>query len=83
MKINLQVTYQGKPAKEITAIPADFVAFEMKFNMPITVLQKETRLTYLYFLAYSSEKRTGAIKDLDFEKWLETIEAVEGEEAKK
>jgi len=83
MKINLQVTYLDKTKKEVTAVAADLVAFETKFNLSIASLQTDTKLTHLFFLAYSVEKRTKAIKDLDFEQWLETIESVEAGDSKK
>jgi len=84
MKINLQITYQGKTEKkDVVAIAADLVAFETKFNLSVASLQTETKLTHLFFLAYSVENRTGAIKDQSFEQWLETVESVEAGEAKK
>lgn len=84
MKINLQITYQGKTEKkDVVAIAADLVAFETKFNLSVASLQTETKLTHLFFLAYSVESRTGAIKDQSFEQWLETVESVEAGEAKK
>ena len=83
MKINLQVTYLDKTKKDVTAVAADLVAFETKFNLSIASLQTDTKLTHLFFLAYSVEKRTKAIKDLDFEQWLETIESVEAGDSKK
>jgi hypothetical protein len=84
MKINLQITYIDKnEKKDVVAVAADLVAFETKFNLSVASLQSETKLTHLFFLAYSVEKRTGAIKDQSFEKWLETIETVEAGEAKK
>tara|TARA_R110000822_G_scaffold307327_1_gene434310 strand:- start:5416 stop:5667 length:252 start_codon:yes stop_codon:yes gene_type:complete len=75
MKINLQITYDGGVAKEITANAADMVAFETKFNIPVSNLSSDPRMSYLFFLGYSAEKRTGATKET-FEKWLETVELV-------
>jgi hypothetical protein len=84
MKINLQITYLDKnEKKDVVAVAADLVAFETKFNLSVASLQSETKLTHLFFLAYSVERRTGAIKDQSFEQWLETIETVEAGEAKK
>lgn len=84
MKINLQIKYlDGDDKKDLTAVAADLVAFETKFNLSIASLQSDTKLTHLFFLAYAVEKRTKAIKDVDFETWLETVESVEAGEAKK
>ena len=83
MKINLHIKYLDETEKDVAAIAADLVAFEAKFNISVAALSSETKLTHLFFLAYSVEKRTGGIKDISFEKWIETIETVEAGEAKK
>lgn len=75
MKINLQVTYNSGETKDITANAADMVAFEEKYSMSIQALSSDPRMSYMFFLAWHSEKRTGATTD-SFEKWLETIEIV-------
>jgi hypothetical protein len=83
MKINLHIKYLDETEKDVAAVAADLVAFEAKFNISVAALSSETKLTHLFFLAYSVEKRTNAIKDISFEKWVETIETVEAGEAKK
>ena len=75
MKLNLQVTYNDGTAKDITCNAADFVAFEDKYNVSIGTLGTETKLSYLLFLAWNSERRTGATKDT-FELWLEDVASV-------
>lgn len=75
MRINLHIDYGSGVSKEITANAADLVAFEDKFNVSVATLGQNPMLSHLYFLAWHSEKRTGATKDT-FEKWLETIESV-------
>lgn len=78
MNLNLHLTYQDKTEKELTAIAADLVAFEERFNMSVTRLDKEAKLTHFFFMAYSVERRTKAIDSkVSFEDWLETIEGVE------
>lgn len=74
MKINLQLTYDGN-TKDITCNAADMVAFEDKFNVSIASLTKDPKMSYMLYLAWHSEKRTGATKD-SFEKWLESVEMV-------
>ena len=83
MKINLHIKYLDETEKDVAAVAADLVAFEARFNISVAALSSETKLTHLFFLAYSVEKRTGGIKDISFEKWVETIETVEAGEAKK
>lgn len=82
MKLNLQVTYTDSTVKEISAVAKDFVAFEEKFNMSITRLDKEAKLTHFFFMAWNVEKRTGATT-LGFDAWLDNVESVEVSEAKK
>jgi len=75
MKINLQITFNNGEAKEIVANAADMVAFEEKYSLSVQALSTDPRMSYMFFLAWHAEKRTGGTKD-SFEKWLETIEMV-------
>lgn len=75
MKLNLQITYNDGTSKDVTCNAADFVAFEDKFNVSIAALGNETKLSYLLFLAFNSERRSGATTE-SFEKWLENVASV-------
>jgi hypothetical protein len=75
MKINLQITFEDGTTKSVTCNAADLVAFEDKFNVSISALGAETKLSHLLFLAWHSEKRTGGTKD-QFDKWLESVASV-------
>jgi hypothetical protein len=76
MNFTLDIHYIGNDTpKTVNGIAADIVAFESKFDMSMSKLQKDVKLTHLMFLAYAVEKRTGATTD-EFEKWLETVEIV-------
>lgn len=75
MKLNLRIEYISTGAKEVTCTASDLVAFESKFNLSVTKLGEETKLTHLLFLAWSSEKRTKATA-LEFEPWVETVATV-------
>lgn len=75
MKLNLHIDYAGGVSREIVANAADMVAFETKFDVSVAALGDQPKLSYLFFIAYSSEKRTGQTKD-SFEKWLDTVEMV-------
>ena len=73
MKLNLQITYSDKAEKAIEAGTPDLVAFENKFDVSVAQLGRDTRISWLLFLAWHAEKRNGATKDT-YEKWLETVE---------
>jgi hypothetical protein len=75
MKINLQLTFDGGEAREITCNAADMVAFEEKFNVSVSALADSPKMSYMFFLAYHAEKRTGGTKE-SFEKWLEKVDSV-------
>lgn len=82
MNVNLLVKFNDGTDKEITGTAADIVAFEERFDLSMAQLEKHVRVTHLLFLAWHAEKRTGASK-LTFEKWVETVDAVEAGDAKK
>ncbi len=75
MKLNLQVTFDNGKSKEVVCNAADLVAFEDKYNVSISVLGTETKLGYLLYLAWHSEKRTGSTQE-SFDKWLESVASV-------
>jgi hypothetical protein len=82
MNINLIIQYADGTEKSVSAIAADLVAFETKFDLSIARLEKEVKLTHLLFIAWSVEKRTGATKD-EFEKWIESVSGVSADDTKK
>jgi hypothetical protein len=75
MKINLQITFNNGEATDIIANAADMVAFEEKYSLSVQALSTDPRMSYMFFLAWHAQKRTGETTDT-FEKWLETIEMV-------
>lgn len=76
LSINLRMTIGGVE-RDIHANPADIVAFETKFNVPFTVVTKEPRMSHLLYIAWHSQKRTGATQE-PFEKWCEAVESIDG-----
>ena len=75
MRINLLVTFEDNSTKDVTCNAADLVAFEDKFNISISALGAETKLSHLLFLAWHSEKRTkGTTKN--FDEWLENVASI-------
>lgn len=79
---DLRVIFTDGSEKVVTAIAADLVAFESKFDLSVARLQSEVRLTHLFFIAWHVLKRTGETKD-EFEKWIESVNIVTEAEAKK
>ena len=75
MKINLQITFNNGEAKDVVANAADMVAFEDRYQVSVSTLSTDPRMSYMFFLAWHAQKRTGETKET-FEKWLETIEMV-------
>lgn len=75
MKINLLIDYVGGASRDVTANPADMVAFEDKYQISIANLSADPRMSYLLYLAWHAEKRTGNTKE-GFEKWCESVEMV-------
>jgi len=82
MDFRLEVKYIDGTTKTVVGMAADFVAFETKFDLSMARLEKEIRLTHLFFLGWHIEKRTGNTK-LDFEPWLELVEMVQAADTKK
>jgi hypothetical protein len=80
--INLQVTYIDETTAECSAIASDLIAFEARFDLSVARLEKEIRLTHMFFLAWHALKRTGKTGE-DFEKWVESVSIVtEGKQKK-
>lgn len=82
MQISLQITYEDGTDKTVTAVAADLVAFEMKFDMSVSRLEKEVKLTHLLYIAWAAEKRTKATTD-EFEQWVEKVSSVGMQDTKK
>jgi hypothetical protein len=76
MKINLRVTYNSGSSEEVVCSAIDLVKFESKFDLSVTRLEKEMKLTHLLFLAHSSLFRLGKTKS-DFDGWVETVSSID------
>lgn len=79
--IQLEIVYADGTTKDVSAVAVDLMRFEAHFDMSVAGLSTP-KLTHLFFLAYSVEKRTKAT-DLEFEPWVETIQVVREGSAKK
>jgi hypothetical protein len=82
MNFNLLVTFLDGSSTEVSGIAADLVAFEAQFDISVSSLGHDVKITHLLWLAWHVEKRLGNTKD-SFEKWVETVSTVEAGEPKK
>jgi hypothetical protein len=80
--INLQIEFLDGSTADITAVAADLIAFESKFDLSVARLEKEIRLTHLFFIAWHVLKRTGKTSE-EFEKWAESVSIVKEASGKK
>ncbi len=80
--INLRAEFIDGSSAECVAIAADLIAFESHFDLSVARLEKEIRLTHLFFLAWHVQKRTKQTTD-DFEKWVESVSMVAEASTKK
>jgi hypothetical protein len=82
--INLQIEHldSSKETLIVSAIAADLIAFESKFDLSVARLGADVRLTHLFFLGWHAAKRLNHT-DLEFEAWTETVSMVKEAEAKK
>jgi hypothetical protein len=80
--INLRVEFIDGTTEDCTALASDLIAFEAHFDLSVARLEKEVRLTHMFYLAWHALKRTGKTGD-DFEKWVESVSIVTEGSAKK
>ena len=80
--INLLIEFPDGTSKEVQALPIDQVKFESQFEMSLSSLAKDAKMTHLYWLAWHAEKRMKATP-LEFDEWLETIAGIGATEQKK
>jgi hypothetical protein len=81
MNFNLLVTFLDGSSHEVSGIAADLVAFEAQFDMSVSALGHDVKITHLLWLGWHVLKRTGETKD-SFEKWVETVSTVEANSPK-
>lgn len=75
MKITLRVSFVDGTSKDVVCSASDLVAFEDRFNISVTRLEAEMKITHLLFLAWHSENRTKAT-GLDFDAWIDSVETI-------
>lgn len=80
--LNLDIKLNDGTSAEVTCVASDFVAWEGKFDLSVARFNQDMKLTHLLFLGWHSLKRTKQI-DLDFDAWVDTVEAVTVGDSKK
>lgn len=73
--IELKVSFIDGTEETVSCIAADLIAFEAKFDVSVARLESDVRITHLFFLAWNALKRAGKATE-DFEKWAESVSAV-------
>jgi hypothetical protein len=76
MKINLRVSFNDKTVEEVSATARDLVAFEDKFQKPVTSLETDFRITDMLWIAWHWLNRTGKA-DKGFEEWCDEVDSIE------
>lgn len=79
--IDLTITYLDGSEETVSAVAADLIAFESHFDLSVTRLEKELRLTHLVYLAWHALKRTKKTND-EFEAFSDKIAGVAQAEGK-
>lgn len=74
MKISLRIDFADNTSKDVLCSAPDFVAFEDKFNLSITRLEKEMKFTHLLYLGWHAMHRQKQTA-LDFDAWVETVDS--------
>ena len=80
--INLLIKFIDGTSREVTAVVADLMAFEDRYDTSVSSFASGVRLSWLVFIAWKAETRTKATT-LDFEAYAELISAIEVPDQKK
>jgi hypothetical protein len=61
--------------KEVICSASDLVKFENHYEISVSKIENDVKISHLLFLVHASETRTKATT-LDFDTWLETVDSV-------
>jgi len=75
LRITLRVTFLNGETKEVICSASDLVKFENHFQISVSKIEQDVKISHLLFLVHASETRTKATA-LDFDTWLETVDSV-------
>lgn len=79
--IDLTISYLDGNEETVSAVAADLIAFEQFFDLSVTRLEKDLRLTHLVYLAWHALKRTKKTT-MEFADFADTIAGVSQAEGK-
>jgi hypothetical protein len=81
MKIMLAVKHADGSGADVEASVPDFIAFERRFDRPVSSFANDPRIEYMCYLAWHAlyrQKKTS----VEFDPWLETVtDLMVGEES--
>ena len=79
MQIPFKVEFTNGSKESVVCGTPDFIAFEDKFNLAVTTIQKDPRLTYLAYIVWNALRRRKQT-DKSFEDFVDTLENIEGDD---
>jgi hypothetical protein len=79
MQIPFKVEFADGSKTDVLCGTPDFIAFEEKYNLAISVIQKDPRLTYLSFIVWNALRRIKKTEK-SFEDFVETLVSIEADD---
>lgn len=73
--INLQIEFVDGTTADVSAVAIDQIKFESHFDISLSKIADQAKLTHIYWLAWQVQTRLNETK-LDFEAWAETVDSV-------
>ena len=77
--LRVVIEYADGTTSHLVVKPATVVAFEREHNVGLGALSTDRRMSYIYWLAWDAEKRTGKVVK-PFDGWLDEIVDVDLED---
>jgi hypothetical protein len=79
MQIPFTVEFVDGNKETVVCGTPDFIAFEERFNLAVTTIQSDPRLTYLSYIVWNSMRRNKKT-DKTFEQFVESLENISGDD---
>lgn len=73
--INLQIDFVDGSTVDVSAVAIDQIRFESHFDISLSKIAEQAKLTHIYWLAWQVQTRLNETQ-LDFEAWATTVESV-------
>lgn len=81
MNFNLLIKFLDGTEKTVSVRAADVVAFEQHFDLSMATLEKNMKLTHMFFMAWSAVGRDGEKKT--FDDWINLVDMVSAADSPK